>query len=135
MGNNKAPSQRQLKVGEEIRFAISEVLLRGETHIPQLESASIIISQVKISPDLKNATAYITPLGGEKTQEICKILNEASPLIRKCMNKRIILKYSPKLHFKIDKTFEIAGRINEILHSPEVLKDLGDEAVDNLQSD
>lgn len=125
MQAKRPPSQRQLRVGEEVRHALSEVFFRGETHAPQLDGVSITVSEVRISPDLKNATAYCTPLaGGGDVDSIIHALNELAPQIRKQMNKRIVLKYSPKLYFKLDKSFDAANRINLLLQKPEVQRDV-----------
>ncbi|MCI5050232.1 MAG: 30S ribosome-binding factor RbfA [Rickettsiales bacterium] len=130
----KAPSQRQLRVGEEIRHAISEVLSRGETHLPELDGYSITVSEVRISPDLKNATVYVSPLAGERGEEMVEALNKAVGAIRRIMNKKIVLKYSPKLFFKYDRSFESANRVNVLLNQPEVRRDVvksdGDESAE-----
>ena len=123
-GGKRPPSQRQLRVGEEIRHALADVFFRGETHIPELEQVSITVSQAKVSPDLKNATVYVAPLAGQMADSIVPLLNEAAPLLRKHMNKRIVLKYSPKLYFKLDTSFEEAQKINRLLQNPEIQKDL-----------
>lgn len=125
----KAPSQRQLRVGEEVRHAVSNVLMRNETHDPALEHASITVSEVRISPDLKNATLYVTPLAGEAgANDTVERLNNASSAIRNAIKKHIFLKYLPRLHFKPDYSFDAAGRINRILHSdPKVQADLAKE--------
>ena len=130
----KAPTQRQLRVGEEVRHALAEVFMRGETHISDLERVSITVSEVRIGPDLKNATAYVTTLGGAADDETVNLLNKVAPQLRRLMGKRVHLKYVPKLYFKRDKSFELAGRVNAILSQPEVQKDVdaqtdeGDEA-------
>ena len=122
--SSKAPTQRQLRVGEEIRHTLAEVFLRGETHITELDRISITVSEVRIGPDLKNATAYITTLGGQADDETVKLLNKVAPQLRKLMGKRLHLKYIPKLYFKRDKSFELAGRVNEILSDPKVKEDV-----------
>jgi ribosome-binding factor A len=122
----RPPSQRQLKVGEEIRHAVATVLMRNETHDPTLESLSITVSEVRISPDLKNASLYVTPLGGHAdAQGIIERLNVAAPAIRRESGKRLHLKYLPKLYFKLDKSFDYAGRINELLMTdPKIQRDV-----------
>lgn len=128
----KPPSQRQLRVGEEIRHAISTVLIRNETHDPTLESLSITVSEVRISPDLKNANVYVTSLGGlAEPVPLLERLNQVAPVLRKAMNKHVFLKYLPKLYFKLDKSFDEAGRINQLLlNDPKIREDVektGDE--------
>lgn len=124
MEGNKQPSQRQLRVGEEIRQALSQVFMHGETHLPLLDSGSITVSEVRISPDLKNATVYVMPLAGEQKEAIMKALKENATMIRNLMNKRIVLRYSPKLFFKLDTSFEVASRINLLLNSDRVKQDV-----------
>jgi ribosome-binding factor A len=122
----KPPTQRQLKVGEEIRHAVSTVLMRNETHDPTIESLSITVSEVRISPDLKNASVYVSPLGGlADADKVIERLNTAAPALRRAAGKRLHLKYLPKLYFKIDKSFDEAGRINSLLLSdPKILRDV-----------
>ncbi len=121
----KAPSQRQLRVGEALRQALAEVFMRNEIHDPELERHSITVSEVRISPDLKNATVYVTPLaGGENAQAIIAHLNTAAAELRRTAARRMALKYSPKLYFKLDRSFDTAGRINELLSHPDVARDV-----------
>lgn len=124
--SSKAPTQRQLRVGEEIRHALSEVFMRGETHIRDIEKYSITVSEVRIGPDLKNATAYVTTLGGdaEQDEQAIAVLNKVTSQLRKLAGKRLHLKYIPKLYFKRDKSFELAGNVNKILLNPTVQKDV-----------
>lgn len=121
----KGPSQRQLRVGEEIRHALADVLIRGELHDPTIDGLSITVSEVRISPDLKNATVYVTPLAGSgKADVVINKLNDKAALMRQMVNKRIVLRYSPKLYFKLDRSFDEALRVNLLLNSPEVLRDI-----------
>ncbi len=126
LAQKKPPTQRQLKVGEEIRHAVSNVLMRNETHDPALESLSITVSEVRISPDLKNASVYVTPLGGQADAgSVIERLNVAAPSLRKAAGKWLHLKYLPKLYFKLDKSFDTAGRINELLmNDPKIRQDV-----------
>ena len=128
--SKKPPSQRQLRVGEEVRHAVSTVLMRNETHDPELESLSITVSEVRISPDLKNASVYVSPLGGmEDPMPLLTRLNQTAPVLRRAMGRHIFLKYLPKLHFKLDKSFDEAGRINELLKKdPKIQQDLSKES-------
>lgn len=124
--SKKPPSQRQLRVGEELRHALSQVLMRNETHDPALESLSITVSEVRISPDLKNASVYVTPLAGQQDPAaLVARLNEGAPALRRAIGKKLVLKYLPKLHFRIDKSFDTAGRINELLkNDPKIREDI-----------
>jgi ribosome-binding factor A len=113
-----------LKIGEEIRRALSNVFMRGETHEPLLDSGSITVSEVRVAPDMKNATVYVMPLAGEKRKEIMIMLDETAPRLRKLVADRVELRYTPKLHFKLDTSFEEAGRIAQLLNDPKVKRDV-----------
>lgn len=126
----KEPSQRQLRVGEEIRHALSAVLSRGELRDPVLTNAVITVSEVRCSPDLKQATAFIMPLGGQNVDEITSALKRASSFLRGQVAREIRLKYTPNLHFRRDESFDEASRIDAILHRPEVQRDLHHEDED-----
>jgi ribosome-binding factor A len=120
-----APSQRQLRIGEEIRHAIAHVLERGVIHDPDLAGIAITVTEVRISPDLKNATAYVVPLGGlgDMTQ-IVDALNRISSFLRHRVVQDVKLRSAPSLSFLADTTFDEAGHINDLLHLPEVARDL-----------
>lgn len=120
----KPPSQRQLKVGEELRNALAQIFALGETHDPVLDSASITVSEVRISPDLKNASVYFMPLAGSNKDLVMKTLREQAGRIRSLMSKRIVLRYTPKLFFKLDHSFDEANRINQLLQSDRVKADI-----------
>jgi ribosome-binding factor A len=125
----KAPSQRQLRVGEEIRAALAQIFMHGETHVPELDGGSITVSEVRISPDLKNATVYVMPLAGSNKEGIMDALKENVNRVRYLMNQKVVLRFSPKLFFKLDNSFEVANRINTLLQSDRVKRDLDtDEA-------
>ena len=113
--NNSVKSQRQLKVGEEIRHLISNALLRSSFYDEHIDNNNITITEVNISPDLKNAKVYVMPLGGENKPDVLKSLNRATGRIKKIISSNISLRQIPKLTFKIDETFEYAKKINEIL--------------------
>lgn len=120
----KAPSQRQLRVGEEIRQALAQIFAHGETHVPELDGGSITVSEVRISPDLKNATVFVMPLAGANKDGIMAALKEHGNRIRHLMNSRVVLRFSPKLFFKLDNSFEVASRINTLLQSERVQQDV-----------
>ena len=111
----KGPSQRQLRVGEEIRHALSEIFMRGGLSDPRIEDASITVSEVRISPDLRNATAYVMPLNGDKKDEIISLLIQSNGMLRTLVAKKLHLKFSPRLHFKLDHSFETASHIDGLL--------------------
>ncbi|MCC7305158.1 MAG: 30S ribosome-binding factor RbfA [Alphaproteobacteria bacterium] len=111
------PSQRQLRVGEQIRHIIAETLQRGHFHDEILMDAGrITVTQVRISPDLKHATAYVMSLGGENMDRILPALNEAAPVFQKDIAKQGGLRFTPKVRFSSDDSFDEARRIEEILH-------------------
>lgn len=117
-------SPRMLKVGEEIRRALSMIFMHGETHEPLLDGSSITVSEVRVAPDMKNATAYVMPLAGEKRKEIMALLDVTAPRLRKLVADRVELRYTPKLHFKLDTSFDEAHRIHSLLNDPKVKRDI-----------
>ncbi len=123
----RGPSQRQLQVGEEIRHILSSIFMRGEISDPALRDASITVSEVRISPDLKNATAYVLPLGGKNKEEVLDILNDSSNFLRHLMGKSLRLRFTPRLTFKLDYSYENAGHIQALLNSPHVVQDLNSD--------
>ena len=113
--NNSTKSQRQLRVGEELRHLISNVWLRESFYDQIIENNTITITEVSVSPDLKNAKVYIMPLGGENKLEVLDSLNKSNGRIKKLISSNINLRQIPKLQFKIDETFEYAKNIENIL--------------------
>ena len=112
---NSTKSQRQLRVGEELRHLISNALLRETFYDQIIENNTITITEVNVSPDLKNAKVYIMPLGGENKFEVLDSLNKSNGRIKKIISSNINLRQIPKLQFKIDETFEYAKNIEDIL--------------------
>ena len=131
----RAPSQRQLRVGEALRHALAEILMRGDLHDPALQGASITVSEVRISPDLRNATAYVVPLGGSRTEEILAGLRRAGPHLRGQVARAVRLKFAPSLTFKTDTSFDYADRIEQLLHSDGVARDLAATDAAPLEDD
>jgi ribosome-binding factor A len=126
-GDAKAPSQRQLRVGEELRHTLAWILERGEIHDPGLAGVAVTVTEVRVSPDLRNATAYVMPLGGADIPGVLETLNRAAPYVRRLMGKKVQLKRLPGLQFEADRTFDEAGRIDDLLKTPVVARDLGAE--------
>jgi len=124
----KMPSQRQLRVGEEIRHALAEPLLHGELHDPALDGVSITVTEVRVSPDLKNATAFVMPLGGVEADEVVGALNHAAPYLRGVVAKRVRLRHAPRLGFRLDTSFDEGDRIDRLLASEKVRRDVEDGA-------
>lgn len=120
----RAPSQRQLRVGEEIRSALAMIFAHGETHNPILDGSSITVSEVRISPDLKNATAYVMPLAGSNKETVMAALKDNAPRLRGMVSRKIILRTSPRINFMLDTSFDEANRINVLLNSERVQADL-----------
>jgi ribosome-binding factor A len=118
-------SQRQLRVGEEIRHVLAAVFMRGDAPWPQGFSPPVVtVTEVQVSPDLKNATVFVMPLGGDRLEETVRILNNAVGFFRHVVSQEIKLRYAPKLSFSPDHSFEYAHHIDKILHSPDVARDL-----------
>ena len=113
--DNLTKSQRQLRVGEELRHLISNALLRETFYDQIIENNNITITEVNVSPDLKNAKVYIMPLGGKNKLEVLDSLNKANGRIKKLISNNINLRQIPKLQFRIDETFEYAKNIEKIL--------------------
>lgn len=111
----KAPSKRQLRVGEELRHVLAQVLLRDALRDPALAGVSITVTEVRASPDLKNATAYVLPLGGVDADEVVAALKRAAPYLRGQVAHEVDLRYTPTLSFEADRSFEQAERIDELL--------------------
>ena len=128
--NVRAPSQRQLRVGEEVRHALAHIIERKEVRDPDLAGKAITVTEVRISPDLRNATAYVVPLGGiGDVVEITAALNRIKSFLRHRVAQCVHLRSAPNLSFLADTTFDEAGHINDLLHLTEVARDLkeGDE--------
>ncbi len=121
---DRAPSVRQLRVGEEIRHCLAGLLARGDLRDPALRSMSITVSEVRVTPDLRNATVFVMPLGGGAVDAAIEALGRASPFLRSRIGKELRLRYLPNLAFRRDPTFDAANRIDELLRSPEVVRDL-----------
>ena len=119
--DNSGPSQRQLRVGELIRRALSEILMQGMIHDPDLNRISITVSEVTASPDLKIATAYVCPLGGEGGEDLIALLAKNKSEIRRSISKKLTLKYTPDLRFRIDETFDKMDETRR-LFSQEIIK-------------
>ncbi|PZX15818.1 ribosome-binding factor A [Palleronia aestuarii] len=118
------PSQRQLRVGELIRRTLSDVLNRAEIHDPELNRLSITVAEVRTSPDLKIATAYVMPLGGEKREEAIAALARNKSELRRALAKETTLKFTPDLRFLIDETFDRMDATRRLLAQDDVRRDL-----------
>lgn len=120
----KPPSQRQLRVGELVRHVMSEILMRGEVHDPELAAANVTVPEVQMSPDLRHATIYVMPLGGGDAEKAVAALERNGRYLRGAVAKRVDLRLAPELHFKVDNRFDTGARIDALLRSPAVQRDL-----------
>ena len=123
---SRAPSQRQLKVGELIRHALAEIFVRGEVMDEVVSKHSLTVPEVRMTPDLKLATAYVMPLGGGDADEVVAHLEKHKRFLRGEVAKRVSLKFMPELRFRVDVSFEASSRIDQLLASPQVARDLDD---------
>ena len=123
-GESKTRSQRQLRVGEVIRHALAQTLERGEADDPGLDGVSITVTEVRVSPDLKNATAFVMPLGGVDADPILESLNRATPFFRRRIATEIDIRRLPALSFQLDESFDNASHIDSLLRSPAVAADV-----------
>ena len=126
------PSQRQQRVAELVRHALAEVLARGDIQDPVLTSHVVTIPEVRMSPDLKLATAYVMPLGGQHERDVLAALERNRKILRQEVARRVNLKFAPDLRFRRDETFDEAARIDALLRSEKVQRDVakGDEQDD-----
>ncbi|MBI1212472.1 MAG: 30S ribosome-binding factor RbfA [Alphaproteobacteria bacterium] len=122
--SRSGPSQRQLRVAEEIRHILAGILMRGDLHDPALLGVSVTISEVRISPDLKNATVFSLPFGKASVTEVLKGLNRSAPYLRSQVGQALNLRYAPALNFVADRSFDEAEHIDELLRSEKVARDL-----------
>ena len=121
----KPPTQRQLRVGEELRHIIASIIERGEIRDPDLAGRAITVTEVRISPDLKNATVFVVPLGGGEVETVVKGLKRARSFIRHEVARQVDLRVAPDLFFEPDTSFDEASHIDALLRSPQVRRDLG----------
>ena len=122
--NAPGGSQRQLRVGELVRHAVAELLARGEVHDPVLEGRLITVPEVQMTADLRLATIYVMPLGGKNSEDVLAALERNKKFLRAEIAHRINLKFAPDIRFRFDERFDEAARIDKLLHSPEVRRDL-----------
>jgi ribosome-binding factor A len=120
----REPSQRQLRVGEQLRHALALILQRGELRDPALHGATVTVTEVRVTPDLRNATAYVMPLAGREAEAVLEALGRSAGYLRGQLAREVPLRFTPALAFALDTSFDHASRINELLHRPEVERDL-----------
>ena len=124
----KGPSQRQLRVGEQVRHALADVLARGEVRDEVIEATVISVSEVRMSPDLKIATAFVAPLAAKDNDAVIKALAQNAKFIRGRVSGALRqMKYMPEFRFRLDTSFDNMAKIDQLLRSPEVARELGKE--------
>ena len=133
--SGSAPSQRALRAGEVIRHAIAEILSRGEVHDPVLASHLVTVPEVRLSPDLRLATIYVMPLGGRDGDKVLEALEHNKKFLRGEIARRVNLKFAPDIRFRIDERFDEVDRIERLLRSPAVKRDLEEGAPDATKDD
>jgi ribosome-binding factor A len=124
-------SQRQLRVGETVRHAVADILAQGSVHDPDLEGHIVTVPEVRMSPDLKLATVYVMPLGGRDTEVVIAALERNKKFLRGEVARRVNLKFSPDIRFRVDERFDEAERIEKLLRTPAVQKDLAADSPDS----
>jgi ribosome-binding factor A len=121
------PTQRALRAGELVRHALAEIFARGEVYDPVLEGHLITVPEVRMSPDLRMATIYVMPLGGKDTKDVLAALERNKKYLRGEVAHRVNLKFAPDIRFMLDERFDEAERINKLLRSPAVRRDLDED--------
>src|ERR1700748_2792759 len=124
-------SQRQLRVGEAVRHAVADILAQGNVHDADLEGHIITVPEVRMSPDLKLATIYVMPLGGRDTELVMAALERNKRFLRGEVAQRVNLKFAPDIRFRVDDRFDEAERIEKLLRTPAVQKDLASDSDDS----
>jgi len=125
--DNRGHSQRQLRVGEEIRHLLADLLERGNMRDPELRDARITVTSVDVSPDLRNAVAFVMPLGGQDKERLLTAVRRAAPWFRARVSEKAGLRSAPEIRFELDRTFDEADRIGSLLRRPDVARDIEDK--------
>src|SRR5262244_1472078 len=123
-------SQRQLRVGELVRHALAEMLTRGDVHDPVIEGHLITVPEVRMTADLRLATIYVMPMGGRDIEEVLAALDRNKKYLRGEIARRVNLKFAPEIRFRVDERFDEAERIEKLLRTPRVRRDLDSDADD-----
>jgi ribosome-binding factor A len=129
--SNAGPSQRALRAGELVRHAMAEILARGEVHDEVIETHLITVPEVRMSPDLRLATIYVMPLGGHDEKQVLAALERNKKFLRGEIAHRVNLKFAPDIRFRIDERFDEAERIEKLLRTPDVQRDLDERGGDD----
>jgi ribosome-binding factor A len=131
----RGPSQRQLRVGEELRHALAKFLREDQSREPTLENASVTVTEVRMSPDLRNATAFVMPLAGTNATDVIAALQRCAAFLKGLLAREVPLRYTPNLVFALDRSFDEAERIHQLLARPEVARDLQPQPVQSAVRD
>ncbi len=133
--SDRGPSQRQLRVGEEIRHVLAGILARGAARDPDISGTNLTVTEVRVSPDMRNATIFVVPLGGAGMGAAIAALNRAAGFLRAQLGREMTLRHVPHLVFEADRSFDEAGRVNQILTRPSVRRDLDRDADSDPKAD
>lgn len=133
--HQEGPNVRLLRVGETIRHALSTILTRDTMQDPALSGVPVTVSEVRVSPNLRDATVFILPLGGDNQDEVVEALQGAAPYLRGQLGRAIRLKYMPQLHFDLDRSFDQASHVEDLLADPHVRQDLNEQGPDEQGPD
>jgi ribosome-binding factor A len=131
----KGPSQRQLRVAENLRHELSQIFTRIDIRDEDLLDVIITVSEIRTSPDMRQATVYVMPLGGKNKDIVVEALSRHRKFLRGELSRKVTLKYMPELHFRLDETFDESGRISDVLNSKKVAQDLGDHSSKENEAD
>jgi ribosome-binding factor A len=134
-GTNGLPSQRQLRVGELVRHTLAEMLARGDVHDPVIEGHLITVPEVQMTADLRLATVYVMPLGGRDSEAVLAALERNKRYLRGEIAHRVNLKFAPEIRFRIDERFDEAERIEKLLRTPAVRRDLDPKSTESDTDD
>ena len=122
----RAPSHRRYRVGETLRHALAEAIARGEVRDADIRDVPVTVTEVRVRPDLRAATAYVLPLGAENAEAVLEGLRRSAPSLRAQVARSVKLRYAPALSFELDRTFDYAAHIDSLLQEPRVAADLGE---------
>jgi len=131
----KGPSQRQLRVAENLRHELSQIFTRIDIRDEDLYDIVITVSEIRTSPDMRQATVFVMPLGGKNKDIVIKALGRHRKFLRGELSRKVSLKYMPELHFRLDETFDESGRISDVLNSKKVAQDLGEKPSDEAETE
>ncbi len=131
----KGPSQRQLRVAENLRHELSQIFTRIDIRDEDLYDIVITVSEIRTSPDMRQATVFVMPLGGKNKDIVIQALGRHRKFLRGELSRKVSLKYMPELHFRLDETFDESGRISDVLNSKKVAQDLGEKSSDLPETD